>query len=164
MSRDVFKKIAESTPTGGGNYLTYGAGRLLVHRISFDRKRSGEAFILEGEIVQNKKNHLTEECDPPGSKRTFMQNGFGTDNGSEGRTKAVILALAGLPEKTPPDLFVAELEKFCDEKNPGRGMLLDFASYNVETKKGVKLPGFNWVHVKQTPEEIAAIRAEMDKA
>lgn len=65
---------------------------------------------------------------------------------------------------TADDEFAAAYDRLVDRKvNPARGMIIDYSTYEKQTrdsKKMITLPV--WAHAGQTAEDIAAKRAKLD--
>ena len=163
--REIAKKVAEASATGGGNYLKHGKGVAVVKEVLYKEDLdSGRGFIVEL-IMDSVEPYMGADgkplpCNAPGSIVSFVQLFDKYPKSALGNTKAFIEALYG--ESLDSDAFVDRMEKMTSDKNPARGIKIKFSTYEKMTKTSkalLTLP--KWEHVEQTAEEVKATRERL---
>jgi hypothetical protein len=184
-------KTAMNAPvSGNGNRFRDGEYELTVLTMTFDDKQNGPTFIPEFVIDSSKTDSgaIGEDGKPSGA----TANAAGTQascpfvlqssKSAGGNMKKFVCALLGVEhDQVTPDELIETVSEMTNHVagakndagevmgvNPGRGMRVRMRTYRSQIKSG-KNAGkyglfYNWENIAQTPEQIAARRAELDKA
>lgn len=179
LSAELLKKIATASASGGGTPIKDGIYRFMIHKMMIDKKFKGVCFIVEFDVVDAKSSIDGVTPNPVGSRCSFVVN-LDRNVSAPGNTKALILALLGVDESKILDpktgqpasddernRQIGEVVAWAvSETNPTRGMYLDDTTYRKEIISGANagkpFTGHSWARVEQTPDEVAARRAEID--
>jgi hypothetical protein len=178
ISLDLLKKIASARATGGGTIIRDGIYRFMIHKMMIEKKWKGVCFIVEFEVIDAKPAIDGVAPNPVGSVCGYVVN-LDRNPSAPGNTKALILGLLGIDESKITNAAgqpasedeqhaqIAECVAWAiSEQNPCRGMLLDDVTFRKEIQSGANagkpFTGHNWARVDQTPEQVAARRAEID--
>jgi hypothetical protein len=180
----MFKKIAEAKMTGHGNNLRDGNYIAVVEKLVYnDKAKKGEVAIAELRILEAEPNG-EEKIDKGGKSIvegqpavpnkanttfSFVANLTKHDNAAENVKKFVfgVLQALGYTE----DMITEELiTKVYSPNSPLRGMKVKIETYRttnkgttVEANKGMIMVFPNWKPVKQTKEDIKAMRTYLDE-
>ena len=184
----IFKKIATSRASKGGNHIKDGKYRFLVKKVLQEKKEDGEMFIVELQVVTSEnvpgqfekagkpvwpgiEGAVEVKANPVGSSPSYVLN-LDSNKSAGNNAKAFVLALYDGEDFDEEDEeavadFVETVDELVGEMQPARGMLIDDETFRKKIKGGKNagepFVGHNWTHVPQTPEEIAQRRAKLDK-
>lgn len=177
MAREIFRKIAKSRATGGGNYIRQGKGRLIVKSLTLPDLYNGDTFIAEFQVKASEsvpgatgKDGKPELANPPGSSCSYIQQ-LKKFESAPGNVKGFLERLDG-----SADMSEGEFEELlasmvnddpkAGEVNPARGFEIDYETYQKPIQKGPNagklITLVRWTHVDLTTEEVDANRALLD--
>lgn len=174
---DDMKKIANATVSVKGEYFRDGFGQVLVKQLIYKSMDRGPTFVMEGRIVKSASkgdvDSVTKQPvvpNAPGANVSWPQV-VNANKSAPANIRGFILAAANAPATTPNEVF---FEAFTEAIGPSqviRGMLLNFSSYQQQTenqkkaRKGETNTYIRFSHCAEgnSPEEVAARRAELDK-
>lgn len=190
ITRSELDLIGEAKTFEKSPYIKDGMGVLLIEEISYSRKTKGPTFVARMQVVESKPNG---DLDPV-TKQPTVPNGVGTEvayvqlpqlyPNAAGDIKAFLCNVLGTDANSvSKEEFSKTLAQAADidptsgefvgkslgpNRQPMRGMLVRYSTYQKETQKGANKGRINtyvkFSHIKQgnSPEEIAARRAELD--
>lgn len=177
MSRDFFETIANSEPTGGGNFLRDGKYLLAVQNIIAKRGNDGRMIIFEFQVLQAepvviahpKRQPGMSVPNPPGFTASKTEK-LDKHKSAPGNCYAIVLALLGKKkEELSKEQLIEILTKLCDPRQPARGMLIADETYEGSVQSGPTagnpITKHKWMHVPgQQPADIQKRRAVIDQA
>lgn len=170
----AFKKIAEATPTEGGNIIRDGNYKLLIERVFVNNGYNGECFIAEFRVVESAPSGAVDDAgraivpnavNSTASQVCLFKQGDVAYNNAK---KIILAATAGLgykPEQITPDV----MGKLCSEANPLRGVAVAAETYrgvnkgrNNPANAGKPLTLIKWKPIEQTAEQLEAQKKFLD--
>lgn len=172
--KNIFKKIADASATGGGNNIRDGIYKFLVEKCAIQNGHSGVCFVAEFRVMESAPNGAVDEQgrpvvpNPVGSTASMVAN-LTKHESAAGNIKAFVQgALGGLGYS--PDQITEELiGEICGEGNPLRGVAVIDETYRGVNKgranaanAGKPLTLNRWKSVPQTEEDIEAAKAYLD--
>lgn len=147
----LLKQIAESSTSGGGNYIRDSRGRLCVKRFAIEEGFEGNRVVIEFYVVASQKiavfalsDHdqykkgqpIDVEPYPTGSmvSECYMLGDPKKDPGF-GRAKSFVLALYGFaPSAVSPSQLIEVMDEL-DRTNAARGMIIDYQTRRIVTRE-----------------------------
>ncbi len=174
MDQNLRTKFANIKASGGrSDNIVDGWGVLIVKKIEYKNLEAGGTFIVEAVVESsNKATGLTDLAgnpvdvapNTPGSTIGYIQQ-VDRFKSAFGNVKAFVLNLLGESLETSDDKFFPAFEALCGAPNPARGMRVAYRTKRQVTKDKSKKNTYPYFeHVKQTPEQVKATRAELDGA
>lgn len=183
----LLKQIAESSTSGGGNYIRDSRGRLCVKSFKLEEGFEGNRCVIEFYVVASSKIPVFALSDHDGYKKgqpidvepyptgasvseCYMLGDPKKDPGF-GRAKAFVLALYGFsPSAVSPTDLIDVMDEL-DRTNAARGMIIDYETRRLVTKeKKLEIVVTDFKNVPgsgpngaQTAEDIARYSAWMDQ-
>ncbi len=179
---DIAKKLMTARASGGGNYFRDGSGILIVKALKHETLYKGETFVAEFVVESSKSDPTAKdaagqpiEANPPGTTVTFIQQYDVRPDTAFAQVKAFLFALfdesddslakaAAANKRQLQDEFGAAYNAAVGEAQLARGMRIKYSTirkYTKDKSKLLTLPVFETL--KQTAEQIAATRAQLDK-
>lgn len=190
ITRSELDLIGEAKTFEKSPFIKDGMGVLLIEEISYSRKTKGPTFVARMQVVESKPNG---DLDPV-TKQPAVPNAVGTEvayvqlpqlyPSAAGDIKAFLCNVLGTDASAvSKEEFSKTLAQAADidtatgeyvgkslgpNRQPMRGMLVRYATYQKETQKGPNKGKINtyakFSHIKQgnSAEEIAARRNELD--
>lgn len=173
--QDLFNKIGAANVNLKEDVFRDGKGIVTVRQLIAKRFFQGNTFVARVKV----KESASKGDKDPKTQAPVEPNAAGSNVGwpqmldkhpsAPGNVKAFVLALLGKDEKDVkgPE-FAAALEELVSAKQPGRGMLIGYETYQQPTRTTGKVNTYvRWIHVPKTagndPKSIAERRAELDK-
>jgi hypothetical protein len=167
--REVFRKIANSRASGGGNQIKDGKYEFTVTKLLMEDKYTGCCFIAELLVDKAEASEPNIEPNAVGSTCSYVVNLDGSGKlSAPGNIKAFVLALLGLKEdEVSADEVADYTEKLVASDQPGRGMKITDETYRKTIRGGANagkpFTAHRWGHVAgQTEASVAARKAELD--
>jgi len=166
LSVALLEKIKNAKTTSGGNNIFDGQYVFEVHRLLLDGKFKGTMFIAELGVLESEAVLPDVKPNMPGTTCSVAVN-LDTNVSAPGNMKAVVLALLNKVEaELSGDAFLKEVERLTGPDQPARGMLIADETYRKTIQSGPNagkpFTGHRWVHVDQTPAEVAERRKMID--
>lgn len=179
MYDDYLDQIANAKTFTQGNSITDGRYLWLVKQILVEKKHKGVMFIAEMKCIESAPVTIDPKLAEKGEDLSLIKPvGVGEsasyivnlNNGDSAfsNVKSYMLGIDGSdPKSVNPVEFRNMLDAARSAAQPFRGAYVRSESY----RKPIKNPksadrtifmGHNWMFVPQTPEEIAARRAQLD--
>ena len=176
----LLRQIAESTSSGGGNYIRDSRGRLCVKRIAFEEGFGGNRAVAEFVVVSSAKIDVfaltNKDGQTIGAKLDIEPYGVGAEvnelfqfgdpkkDPGFGKFKALVLALYGVsPTGTTPDEIISTMDTL-DKTNGARGMLIDYSTRRIiTTGKGIEITVTDFTNVPGTGPDGAQTDEQMDQ-
>jgi len=178
---ELLKAIAESTASGGGNYIRDSRGRVVVKRTALETGFNGDRFVVEFIVVssaaisvvaltdqngQTKGAKLNIEPHAPGDSvsEVYMLGDPKKDPGF-GKAKAFILSLLGLNPSEVTSAEIADTMDDMDRTNGARGMVVDYQTRRLITKESkleITVANFSNVQGGNSDADVAAMCSWMD--
>lgn len=144
LPRDLAEGAGKARPGGGGVYLRYGSGTLLIKKW-FYQKLTDRCIITEFLVIESKakvvmegEKKVEQEPNAPASECSYTVNYDGLGKlSADGNSRDLVIGIFGM-DKAPDNVIADTLTEVCDDKQPAAGMLLRFDTY---PKKIVSKPG-----------------------
>lgn len=169
ISPALAKKIADAKTSVSGNRIKDGEYELLVRKIICESKYKGTMFIVEFDVVDSAPTHEKIAPNAPGTECSVAFSldapGPGGD-AAKSNAKQFLLGLLGLEDGEAD--FMEKLVEYCDDDQPGRGMLVNCATYRKTINSGKNAgtegcyPRFAQATEGNSDKEIAARRKKLD--
>lgn len=177
ISPALAKKIADASPTGGGNVITDGDYVFVIKELLIKEGFKGNSFIAKFDVVMAEKKHPTVLPNPVGTD-CYMALNLDTNKMAAGNMKQFFTALwneelSGTPYVTKVDEWTKPAAE--GGKQPARGMLIEAATYRKLTQTGPNTGKEgcypNFIHVSAESDEsgldnsaarVKARRTELD--
>jgi hypothetical protein len=165
---------------GGGIFMTDGAYLLAVRKLTVEKSGKTSAVFLKGDlhVISSRPIFVPfdlrrkDEPDPlpnPEGSDLFRAFDIGSKPG-QNDAKSFLAAVAGITlQQADADQsrFKTLILQAVASDQPFKGRVVDCQTYRTITKtgknQGQPFIGQNWRPVQCSPEEIAAVRAELDK-
>lgn len=166
-------KVNNKTPN-----LRDGQGVVLIKELLCKKLNEGPTFIAALKVVSSSSkgdiDQVTKqpvEPSAPGSAASWIQK-LKKFKSAPGNVKGFLLtALNKAEANVTPDQFAQALARAISKEQPMRGMLIRFSTYQQQVQSGPTAGQWrtyvNWSFIGKdagnSPDEIAARRAELDK-
>lgn len=162
MDRALFDKIANTKANQKGDNFRDGKGLLVVIGNLYENMNDGPTFVGKFQIVRSEAKGDLD----PATKQPVQPNQPGTQVGwpqkiqkfpsAASNVKAYILELVGAKEAevdATPGVFQNTMQSLVDkDKQPARGMLVGYETYQQATRSGVRAGQINtYVRFKHVP-------------
>lgn len=183
----LLKQIAESSTSGGGNYIRDSRGRLCVSSFKIEEGFEGTRLVISFYVVASQKIPVFALSDHDGYKKgqpidvepyptgasvneCYMLGDPKKDPGF-GRAKAFVLALYGFSASAVSPNELIEVIDELDKHQTARGMIIDYETRRLVTKeKKLEIVVTDFKNVPgsgadgaQTAEDIARYTAWMEQ-
>lgn len=175
---ELFGEIGAAKMNNKTPNLKDGQGVVLIKELLCKKLNEGPTFIAALKVVSSSSkgdiDQVTKqpvEPSAPGSAVSWIQK-LKKFKSAPGNVKGFILtALNKAEASVSPDDFAKALARSISKEQPMRGMLLRYSTYQQQVQSGPTTGQWrtyvNFSHVGRdagnSPEEIAARRAELDK-
>jgi hypothetical protein len=147
----------------GGDFIKPGVGVLVVRELKVGtNKNNSNAGYFKAvlQVVSSHKTHATIDPDPPGKVVDFLQLYDQFPDTAGPRTAEFLTALTGNTQEA----CTSALPTLIGPDQPLKGALIAYSTYEKTTKKGRVLTLPRWENIKQTQEEVAKRKAELNAA
>lgn len=173
MSKALFEKIANAQTFENGVWLNPGSYMLEVQKILAEKKRKGNMFIVEFNVLEAVQTDPQVKPNPVGTRASLVIN-LDKDSGP-GNAKEFAASLADEPGWTkkyenPADAQAANASAFeglatmCSDAQPFKFFRIRDEANNKPTRAGGVFTAHHWQHVPPSDEEIAKIKARQASA
>ena len=170
----ALSKIANATPTGGGNYINDGRYLYFVEKLSYIKGYKGESFIAELRVIEAAASNAVDEQGRPiapnsvGSTCSMVCNL--NQSAAGGNAKAFLIALLAPLGYVEADITEERILEVSDPNaNPMRGAAIRNSTYSGinqgrdnPANRGKRITKNAWTAVAQTAEDIKAQRSWLD--
>ena len=146
QDQSAFARIANAPTTQRNDRYRDGTYELRIGKVIYERKRAGDCFIVELEVISAKEKEKGVTPNNVGSTFGIVWNM--TYDSSPGNAKKFICAALGEDESTvAPNDLIATISEITSDRQPLKGVRIDGETFRTETKKGGVYVGMNWKHV-----------------
>jgi hypothetical protein len=173
----LLARIAKAQASVGGNLIRDGIYKFAITKMVLEQKFNGNMFIVEFKVLESASYpDIVDEK----SGKPVTANGVGTtcsyvlnldkNIAAMGNAKSFVMALVGETDEGSIDEedFQQTLDALLGKDQPARGMAIADETFRKPIKSGANagkpFTGHRWKHIEETEEQIAARRAEFDKA
>jgi hypothetical protein len=184
MGKDIFKRIAGSQSSGGGNFIKQGKGTLIIKNVKLPNLYNGDTFIAEFQVKASEsypdavdKAGKPESANAPGTGCSYVQQ-LEKFESAPGNVKAFVEKLVGNSDLSDDD-FVGLLKEVVNEDpnakdddgqklevNPMRGHEIGFETYQKPIQKGPNagkmITLIRWEHLETDDATVQANRDALD--